>query len=291
MTQLSDLRRRFLSHARYLHSFILSARNFASGFASGFTSGALALGISALAVVALSALVITAGAPFGSVNAAPPVRPNSAAIATLVRASSSPAPAQQVFYTPIELVSASDTRYPPDSRAEGVVVLDVSLTERGQAAEVGAMRDIASLTTIAATSVQSWKFKPALHDGMPVPSAMTVAFVFRPPVLIWKPPVFAPAIPNPGSSTNAMTPAAIDSVVYAEYPVDTVASGSVVVQISVDDMGKVQRVDAVRALPPFTQPALDAAKQWKFEPARYLGERVPSKVAVVFVFAQPATNE
>src|SRR5947209_15720728 len=107
-----------------------------------------------------------------------------------------------LFFKPAEVVSATNAQYPPNSIAEGVVVLDVSLTERGQVVEVGALRDIPSLTSAATSEVQSWRFKPASQDGMVQASAMTVAFVFCPPVSVWKPLSLVLSLPNSWSSLN-----------------------------------------------------------------------------------------
>jgi TonB family protein len=195
-----------------------------------------------------------------------------------------------LFFKPAEVVSATNAQYPANSIAAGVVVLDVSLTERGQVVEVGALRDVPSLTPAATSALQSWRFKPASQDGMVQASAMTVAFVYRPPVSVWKPPSFTPALPNSGSSTNAYMPAGIVSVGYAEYPVNSVASGAVVVQVTVDDSGKIERVKVIRKMAGFTGFALRAVKQWRFQPAQLEGQPVASNVAIAFVFARPNLN-
>lgn len=193
----------------------------------------------------------------------------------------------QVSLKPAEVSSAADTRYPVGSIADGVVVLDVALTQRGQISGIDAVRDVASLTSAATSSVESWKFKPASQDGLVQASAMTVAFVFRPPVNMWKPPSFAPAISSPGSITPAYTPAGIVSVGYAEHPVNSVAAGAVVVEVTVDDNGKVERMKVIRSMRGFTQSALRAAKQWQFQPATVKDKPVVSNVAIAFVFATP----
>ncbi|MHB8607078.1 MAG: TonB family protein [Candidatus Acidiferrales bacterium] len=193
----------------------------------------------------------------------------------------------QVSFKPAEVASAADTRYPVESIADGVVVLNVALTERGKVSGIDAVRDVPSLTSAATSSVASWKFKPASQDGLLQASAMTVAFVFRPPVSLWKPPSFASAISNPKSITPAYTPAGIVSVGYAEYPVNSVAAGAVVVQVTVDDHGKIERMKVIRSMRGFTQFALRAAKQWRFQPATLEGKPVVSNVAIAFVFAPP----
>ena len=203
---------------------------------------------------------------------------------------SRPSPASQVFLTPAEVVSVENVSYPPNTTAEGVVVLDVALTEKGQAAEVGAVRDIPALTSAAATAVQSWKFKPATQGDTAVPSALTVAFVYRPPVAIWKPPSFSAAVANPGSSTNAAIPAGITAITYADYPSDSTAAGAVILQLSLDSTGKITDTKILRGMGALNASALAAAKEWKFEPARFEGDTAKSNVVIAFIFAPPVLN-
>ena len=86
----------------------------------------------------------------------------------------------QTSFKPAEVVSAGDIPYPVQSIADGVVVLDVSLDEKGAITKSSVMRDIPSLTSEATSSVQSWKFSPASRQGKPVQSLIRVAVVFRP---------------------------------------------------------------------------------------------------------------
>src|ERR1700674_3949629 len=86
----------------------------------------------------------------------------------------------QAFLRPAEAVSATDTQYPIRSVANGLVVLDVALDERGAVKGTSVVRDIPSLTAVATSSVQSWKFKPASGKGAPEASVVRVVFVFRP---------------------------------------------------------------------------------------------------------------
>ena len=198
-----------------------------------------------------------------------------------------PLPPSEVFLKPPEIASVENVTYPTDTTVGGVVVLDLSLTEKAQLTEAGAMRDIPALTSSAAAAVQTWKFKPASTADMSVPSAMTVAFVYRPPVSIWDPPPFSAAIPNPASSTNAVLPAGVLSVAYADYPPNSVASGAVIVQVALDSSGKIEDTKVLRRIADLDRFALAAVKDWKFQAAQFQGEAVKSNVVIVFVFAAP----
>jgi len=69
-----------------------------------------------------------------------------------------------------EVTSAADIKYPIQSIADGVVVIDVSLDQKGAITGSNVVRDLPSLTSAAASSIQSWKFSPASILGKPVPS-------------------------------------------------------------------------------------------------------------------------
>src|SRR3981189_987199 len=95
-------------------------------------------------------------------------------------------------FKPATVVSAGDIPYPIQSIADGVVVLDVSLDEKGAITGSTVVRDIPSLTSAATSSVQSWKFSPASMRGKPVQSLIRVAAVFRPRAYFAAGPAFTP---------------------------------------------------------------------------------------------------
>ncbi len=70
----------------------------------------------------------------------------------------------QILSKPAEVVTATDCLYPANSIADGVVVLDVSLSVSSQVAEVATVRGTASLTSAATSAVQSWGFRTASRE-------------------------------------------------------------------------------------------------------------------------------
>jgi outer membrane biosynthesis protein TonB len=60
------------------------------------------------------------------------------------------------------------------------VVLEVTLSAKGEVEETSVLRDIPSVTPQALAVVGSWRFMPATWNGHPVPSKIILAFVFRP---------------------------------------------------------------------------------------------------------------
>ena len=82
-------------------------------------------------------------------------------------------------------------------------------------------------------------------------------------------------------------PPAVLSTVDAVYPVQSVATGTVVLEVSLDDNGKITEVKVVRGIASLTEPAEHSVRQWKFQPAKLDGKPVPSKIVAAFSFVPP----
>jgi outer membrane biosynthesis protein TonB len=157
----------------------------------------------------------------------------------------------QVPSRPAEVISATDVQYPNGSVASGVVVMDVSLDSKGDVTGVDVLRDIASLTTVATSSVKAWKFNPASVGGGPQASEIRVVFAFRPHALMAAPPSFAPVLPKTDSSPDEKSgyiPAGIVAGPYPQYPINAAALGAVVVQVRVNALGKIEQVRKLFAI-------------------------------------------
>jgi len=62
-------------------------------------------------------------------------------------------------------------------------------------------------------------------------------------------------------------------------------SGMVIVQIMLDETGKVGSATIVRSIPLLDQAAIDCVKQWRFTPALRNGSPIPSTMVVTVTFA------
>ncbi len=92
------------------------------------------------------------------------------------------------------------------------------------------------------------------------------------------------------TQTHAKTgfqPAELSSAAGIEYPVNTVAMGAVVFELTIDESGAVQNVQPVREVPSLTEPAMRAVKSWHFKPAKMDGDPVQSRATVVVMFNPP----
>jgi outer membrane biosynthesis protein TonB len=199
----------------------------------------------------------------------------------------------QAPFKPPEVTSASDIPFPIQSIADGVVVVDASLDDKGAITGTSVVRDVPSLTSPAISAIRTWKFSPAMRLGKSEPSTMRVAVVFRPRSYLAAAPSFTP-IPlegDPNLVGQRYIPPGIVSVTYPEYPINAAATGTVVIQVRVGKSSAVQHLKVVRDLPPFTQFALSGANKWRFQAATLEGKPVASDLAIAFVFPPlPANN-
>jgi TonB family protein len=125
---------------------------------------------------------------------------------------------------------------------------------------------------------------------------MTVSFVYRPPnygnAAAVAPTNLTPVLP-PGQSTSSArdnyVPVGILSFAYPAYPVNSVAWGSVVVQLTVDGSGDVKAVEFLHGMAGFNNFVSDALKKWRFQAATFNGKPVTSKTVVAFIFQTPTS--
>lgn len=194
-------------------------------------------------------------------------------------------------------MSAGDAYIPYQIVTDGLFVLDVGLNDDGGIQSIDALRNPGSMLDAAKTSVRGWKFRPASRDGKPVPSRLTAAFVYRPANYgnagAVPPKNFVPVIPPDQSSTEERSeyvPAGILSFDYPDYPANSVAWGSVVVQVTVNGAGDVTDVKFLHSMANFNNLGLNALKKWRFRAAIFKGKPVTAKVVIAFVFQTPSSN-
>jgi protein TonB len=106
-----------------------------------------------------------------------------------------------------------------------------------------------------------------------------------PPVAPAAPP---PPAPVPGGSGQALEPAFVVSKVDPEYPPQAVrarAEGSVVLDVGIDEAGRVTDVQVVRGLPfGLSEAAAAAVREWRYRPAQGPDGSLPSRKAVRILF-------
>jgi len=198
-----------------------------------------------------------------------------------------------VKYVGVGVARAGDIVYPMNARRPGMVTLDVSVDDSGGVQKVQAMRDVPPLTSAAENGVKNWKFTPALIGGQAVAGTARINVVFNPfnpgDVSIPNKPL-PPAESAGGGGNGEYRCADVKTAKYAVYPANTVASGTVVLDVKVGADGKVEGTRVLRGVGVLSAAATGAIKNWEFVAASYEGKAVESHEVVAFVFVSPAVG-
>ena len=187
------------------------------------------------------------------------------------------------------IAEASDIKYPPNSIANGTVVIKASIDDLGRVQDVKVICDVVSLSPAAVEAVKSWKFRPATLAGKPIPSSVSIAVVFN-PALDNPPKAFltcASRGPDEQTQDQFFSPPQALEVVYPRYPIQSVAAGTVVLELTVNPVGEVENVRILRDIPSLTNNAVETTKNWRFRSAALNGRSVPSTTVVAFLFRRP----
>ena len=88
----------------------------------------------------------------------------------------------QAEFQPAEVVHAEFPKYTATTFASGAVVLELGLSEKGEAGDTKVLRDLPPFTDEAKAVVGKWRFMTATFNGRPVSSRIVLAFVSPPPV-------------------------------------------------------------------------------------------------------------
>lgn len=195
--------------------------------------------------------------------------------------------APQPKYRAATLAQAGGIAYPINAQQPGFVSVNVNVGPDGSVRQANVVHDVPPLTNAVQTALTSWQFTPATLNGQAVPGIVPVDVAFNP---------FNPSgVGLPGESFQSSAtaasgdyqPAVWQNANYANYPPNTVASGTVVLQVHVTAGGQVSKVQVLRGKGVLTDPSVTAVKTWSFAPATYKGKAVGSDVAVALVFASP----
>jgi hypothetical protein len=90
--------------------------------------------------------------------------------------------------------------------------------------------------------------------------------------------------PDQNEASNPYKPAKVVSAADVDFPFQTTADGIVVFDVSLDAQGAIKNISVLQDLPPFTAPAKQSLRNWKFTPASENGRPEDSEMPVAFVF-------
>ena len=182
--------------------------------------------------------------------------------------------------------------YPPlarQARIQGTVVLNVVITKSGDIGTVRLVSGHPALAPAAIEAVKQWKYQPYLSNGEPVEVTTNVQINFS---LSDNPPSGAvgdtPGVPADiiGKGTGGV-PRISEAVmrgqrtqkidpVYPSTALQAGIQGFVLLNVRIDKDGNVADFSLVGGHPLLVQAAMDAVKQWKYQP--YLLNGAPTEV-------------
>jgi TonB family protein len=181
----------------------------------------------------------------------------------------------------LELLSEGKT-LSPDARTIATYAHAQHLSGATGEARAALAEAAARDTSVAGLVRRAWAGAEAGHDASWATAQITEAFLMN-----WKFPPGGFQIPSTPSALPYDTPPNPIYRALASYP-DAAGGieGTVVVQVKVDKQGSVTDASVLSkgGNPALEWAALDAAKQWRFEPARLRGEPVEAEVSIPFRF-------
>jgi TonB family protein len=164
---------------------------------------------------------------------------------------------------PPKLVKVVQPKYPEEAKkagVEGVVILQARTDIEGKVKDVMVLRSVPALDQAAIDAVRQWVYEPLLIDGKPREAVFTttVRFVFDE----------KKAAGQEEKTGEVLVPKLIKRVdpVYPEAAAKSGIEGIVLLEATTDEQGNVVKVRVLKSVPQLDQAAIDALKQWKYDP-------------------------
>ena len=196
--------------------------------------------------------------------------------------------------------------YPAEAQAagvQGVVILEATIDTAGNIFEARVLRGQPLLDQAALDAVKQWQFQPTMLNNELVPVIMTVTVNFtlsgpqgsagQEAALSAPPPPPPPPPPPVDGQTpirvgGNMKPPMKTRDVPPVYPPDALAAkiqGVVLMEVTIDSAGHVRDARVLRGHPQLDNAAVEAVRQWQFEPALMNGVAVPVIMTVSLNFS------
>jgi TonB family protein len=172
--------------------------------------------------------------------------------------------------------------YPTGSTLSGTVILEVTVEKTGEVGMIQVLRGIPKLTEEAEHSLRQWKFEPARLEGQRVAAPVLVTFTFS----LSSPPSSSPdLVPSGTENPSPYEPIRIISTVAANNPEPDVAFGTVILQVTVDPTGAVEKIEVIDGVSPLAGEAERSVRQWRFSAARFKGAPLTTPMVASFIFS------
>jgi TonB family protein len=190
---------------------------------------------------------------------------------------------------PPKLVKMVEPVYPEIARqaqVEGVVILEATTDEDGNVAAVRILRSIPLLDQPAIEAVRQWKYEPLIIDGKRRKAIFTVTARFA-LTSGDKEKDLEKFSRGAVKAVGAIKPPKLLKIVEPVYPGDAkkaLIEGVVILSVKTDATGHVKDVMILRSVSLLNQAAIDAVKQWVYEPYVQDGKPTPVVFTVTVRF-------
>lgn len=169
---------------------------------------------------------------------------------------------------PPRLIYKVNPVYPEDARkaeVEGIVMLEAETDIHGKIKNIKILKSVPLLDQAAIDAVKQWVYEPFIIDGKPKGVIFTVTVKFS---------LDGKKAPDEEKKDvlritgDVKTPKLIKKVnpVYPEEAKKAKVEGVVVLEVETDIKGLVKNIKVVRSVPELDQAAIDAVRQWIYEP-------------------------
>ena len=190
---------------------------------------------------------------------------------------------------PPKLIKQVNPVYPQvarQARVEGMVILEAKTDEQGNVVDARILRSIPVLDQAAIDAVKQWKYEPLIIGGKPrkVLFTVTVRFMLKEGDKRKTLDKFAQGAVR--AENDIKPPKLVKEVapVYPEVARVAVIEGVVILGVKTDEEGRVKDVMVLRSIPLLDQAAIDAVRQWVYEPLIIDGKAVPVVFTVTVRF-------
>jgi TonB family protein len=196
---------------------------------------------------------------------------------------------------PPKLIKQVNPVYPEEARkagVEGVIIMEATTDTYGRVASVKVLRSIPLLDQAAVDAVRQWVYEPMVINGQPQEVTFTVTVRFaldedkKPAAAGQAVGGVVGGVLKPGGE-KVKPPKLVREVspIYPEEARKTGIEGVVIMEATTDTYGRIANVKVLRSIPLLDQAAMDALKQWVYEPMIINGKPMPVVFTVTIRFS------
>lgn len=177
----------------------------------------------------------------------------------------------------------------PTVAGGGEVVIEALVDRRGAVIRPAIVRATAPYTQFVLDVIQKWQFEPARdidYKGVEttVDTMVTIAAIYRPPVLMNTPTIGEP--PRDWTKPSGDAPFPIATMM-PNYPPNAHSGGVVLYEVKLDESGRVTEARGFGSIGGFESASREALAGWRFRGGLYRARPVPSTAYVLFGFRPP----